>query len=295
MAAIASSQTLLSLRTSFLSSTDNRKSCRFPQVNRGCARVSMSASLPVVTFEGERTGEVELDLKVARPETAKAVVHRAVITQLQNRRRGTASTLTRAEVRGGGKKPIKQKGSGGARQGSTRTPLRPGGGVVFGPKPCDWTIKINRKENRLAISTALQSAAVNTTVIDDLDEKVTLPKTKDFVAALARWGVDHKKDHALLITREVSKAVDLSTRNIKTLKVMTPRTVNIYDILRADKLLMTKSGLEFLTERYQADAFEAEDDDEEEGEEVGEVIDVAVDATAGGEEALEGETVEAVE
>lgn len=219
------------------------------------AKYNMTASLPVLKFDGEKAGEVELDLKVAKPETAKAVVHRAVITQLQNRRRGTASTLTRAEVRGGGKKPYKQKGTGNARLGSTRTPLRPGGGVVFGPKPKDWSIKINKKENRLALSTAIQNAAVNMTVVEDFDENFSAPKTKDFVAALKRWGVDAKEDYALYFSAEISEAVNLSARNIKKLKLINPRTLNIYDVLRADKLIVTKSGLEYLTERYSKEGF----------------------------------------
>ena len=114
-------------------------------------------TLPVLSFSGEKVGDAALDLRSARPETARAVVHRGVVAQLQNKRRGTASTLTRAEVRGGGRKPYPQKKTGGARRGSQRTPLRPGGGVIFGPKPKDWSIKMNRKEKRLALSTAISN------------------------------------------------------------------------------------------------------------------------------------------
>eukprot|EP00897_Mesotaenium_endlicherianum_P005793 jgi/Mesen1/5241/ME000026S04534 len=215
----------------------------------------MAVSVPVVTFEGEKAGEAELGLRTARPETAKSVVHRGVITELQNRRRGTASTLTRSEVRGGGRKPYKQKGSGNARRGSQRTPLRPGGGVVFGPKPCDWTIKINKKEKQLAISTALQSASVSMTVVEDLNEKLSEPKTKVFVEALARWGIDYKKDYALLFTTDLSENVFRASKNIQRLKVITPRTLNLYDILRADKLIVTKDGLEYLNDRYPEDEY----------------------------------------
>ncbi|CAI5488732.1 unnamed protein product [Closterium sp. Naga37s-1] len=201
------------------------------------------AVLPVLTMDGANSGKTaELNLRTARPETAKAVVHRAVVTYMQNKRAGTASTKTRAEVRGGGRKPMKQKGTGSARRGSQRTPLRPGGGVVFGPKPKDWTIKINKKEKLLAVGTALQNAATandgaSFIVIEDVHDKVAAPKTKDFVAALARWGVDYKKDHALLLTGEASENLLLSTRNIQNLKVVTPNALNIYDVLRADKLL----------------------------------------------------------
>jgi large subunit ribosomal protein L4 len=214
--------------------------------------VAMSAvTLPVLDFEGQKAGEVELDLRTARPETAKSVVHRGVITELQNRRRGTASTLTRAEVRGGGRKPYKQKGSGKARQGSIRTPLRPGGGVIFGPKPKDWSIKINKKEKRLAISTALQSAAVNTIVVEDLDEKFTSPKTKEFIATLKRWGIQPNQ-HTLLFATNVSEPLLLSSRNIGTFKLLTPRSLNLYDVLRADKIILTKSAVEYLDATYGA-------------------------------------------
>ncbi|CAK9227364.1 unnamed protein product [Sphagnum troendelagicum] len=214
--------------------------------------VAMSAvTLPVLDFEGQKAGEVELDLRTARPETAKSVVHRGVITEMQNRRRGTASTLTRAEVRGGGRKPYKQKGSGKARQGSIRTPLRPGGGVIFGPKPKDWSIKINKKEKRLAISTALQSAAVNTIVVEDLDEKFTTPKTKEFIATLKRWGIQPNQ-HTLLFATNVSEPLLLSSRNVGTFKLLTPRSLNLYDVLRADKIILTKSAVEYLDATYGA-------------------------------------------
>ncbi|CAK9273985.1 unnamed protein product [Sphagnum jensenii] len=214
--------------------------------------VAMSAvTLPVLDFEGQKAGEVELDLRTARPETAKSVVHRGVITEMQNRRRGTASTLTRAEVRGGGRKPYKQKGSGKARQGSIRTPLRPGGGVIFGPKPKDWSIKINKKEKRLAISTALQSAAVNTIVVEDFDEKFTTPKTKEFIATLKRWGIQPNQ-HTLLFATNVSEPLLLSSMNIGTFKLLTPRSLNLYDVLRADKIILTKSAVEYLDATYGA-------------------------------------------
>jgi len=203
----------------------------------------------VFTFEGSSAGELALNLKTARAETANAVVHRGVICELQNRRRGTASTLTRSEVRGGGRKPYKQKGTGRARQGSIRTPLRPGGGVVFGPKPKDWSIKINKKEKRLAISTALQSATVNTVVVEDFEENLAAPKTKEFLAALKRWGVN-QRENCLLFSVNPSESLVLSSRNVNTVKVLTPRSLNLYDILRADKLILTKSSVEYLERQY---------------------------------------------
>ncbi|KAK7277168.1 hypothetical protein RIF29_18319 [Crotalaria pallida] len=223
------------------------------------------ATLPVLSFTGDKVGESHLDLKCAPPDTARAVVHRAVVTDLQNKRRGTASTLTRAEVRGGGRKPYPQKKLGKARRGSNRTPLRPGGGVIFGPKPRDWSIKINRKEKRLAISTAMASAAVNTIVVEDFVERFEKPKTKAFIAALNRWGLDPKEKTVFLLT-EVSENVVLSSRNIGTLKILTPRTLNLYDILNADKLVLTPGAVDYLNERYGIDNAGEEEEDEIEGE-----------------------------
>ncbi|KAM1341664.1 hypothetical protein ACFX2F_006085 [Malus domestica] len=240
------------------------------------------ATLPVLSFTGDKVGETFLDLKSALPDTARAVVHRAIITDLQNKRRGTASTLTRAEVSGGGRKPYPQKKTGRARQGSTRTPLRPGGGVVFGPKPRDWSIKINRKEKRLAISTAVASAAENTIVVEDFSdefEKLEKPKTTEFIAAMKRWGLDPKEKTTFLVT-EVANNVRLSSRNIGTLKMLTPRTLNLFDILNADKLIMTPEIVDYLNARYGVDYDgETEDEEEEEEEEGG----VEVEGTAADE------------
>ncbi|CAN6692913.1 unnamed protein product [Malus baccata var. baccata] len=207
--------------------------------------------------------------------------HLAIITDLQNKRLGTASTLTRAEVSGGGRKPYPQKKTGRARQGSTRTPLRPGGGVVFGPKPRDWSIKINRKEKRLAISTAVASAAENTIVVEDFSdefEKLEKPKTTEFIAAMKRWGLDPKEKTTFLVT-EVANNVRLSSRNIGTLKMLTPRTLNLFDILNADKLIMTPEIVDYLNARYGVD-YDGETEDEEEEEEEG---GVEVEGTAADE------------
>lgn len=224
----------------------------------------------MLSFTGEKISETQLELKSAPPETARAVVHRAIITDLQNKRRGTASTLTRGEVRGGGRKPYPQKKTGRARQGSIRTPLRPGGGVVFGPKPRDWSIKINRKEKRLAISTAIASAAINTIVVEDFGERFEKPRTKEFIEALKRWGIDPKEKSMFLMT-EIPDNVRLSSRNIGTLKMLTPRTLNLFDILNADKVVLTPAAVDYLNERYGVDGYEGETEDEyeeEEGEEI---------------------------
>lgn len=229
------------------------------------------ATLPVLSFDGTKIGETSLNLKSANPDTARAVVHRGITTDLNNKRRGTASTLTRAEVRGGGKKPFPQKKLGRARRGSQRTPLRPGGGVVFGPKPRDWSVKINKKEKRLAISTALASAAVNGIVVEEFGDKFEKPKTKDFIEALKRWGIDPKEKSMFFMT-EVSDNVVLASRNIGTLKMLTPRTLNLFDILNADKLVFTKPALDYLNEAYGYDDGEDEVEDEDDEEQVDEAI-----------------------
>ncbi|KAJ7961914.1 50S ribosomal protein L4 [Quillaja saponaria] len=239
-----------STQTHKISSTFRPSSCR--TLPKPFAIRSELATLPILSFTGEKIGETHLDIKAAPPDTARAVVHRGIITDLQNKRRGTASTLTRGEVRGGGKKPYPQKKTGRARQGSTRTPLRPGGGVIFGPKPRDWSIKINRKEKRLAISTAIASAAVNTVVVEEFGDKFEKPKTKEFIEAMKRWGLDPKEKSMFLLT-EVPDNVRLSSRNIGTLKMLTPRTLNLFDILNADKVVLTPAVVDFLNERYGID------------------------------------------
>ncbi|GLJ33691.1 hypothetical protein SUGI_0677170 [Cryptomeria japonica] len=135
-----------------------------------------------------------------------------------------ASTLTRSEVRGGGRKPYKQKGNRKTRHGSQKTPLRSGGGVIFGSNTKDWSIKINKKEKCLAISTTLSSAAISSVVIDSFNEKFDTPQTNNFVVALKNWGVEPSEHHALIFTTELSKNVRLSSRNIGSLKILLSST-----------------------------------------------------------------------
>lgn len=154
-----------------------------------------------------------------------------------------------------------------------RSPLRPGGGVIFGPKPRDWSIKINKKEKRLAISTALSSATVNSIVVEDFGDKFPKPKTKEFIAAMQRWGLDPEGKSMFLMT-EVPDNVGLSGRNLKTVRMLTPRTLNLFDILNSDKLVFTPAAVDYLNERYGVESGEYSEDDEgefddDEGEEDG--------------------------
>jgi len=194
-------------------------------------------------------GEASLELKVAKEENAEAIVHRALVRQTTNARQGTASTKTRAEVRGGGRKPWRQKGTGRARAGSIRSPLWRGGGVIFGPKPKDFNLKMNRKERRLALRTAFSSRAEDLIVVENFAEELSRPKTKEIVAALERWGVEDVSK-ILLILPEISENIYLSTRNLSKVKLLKATNLNIYDVLEADKIVTTTEALAQIQEVY---------------------------------------------
>lgn len=204
----------------------------------------------VKNWQGEEVGEASLDLRVAKPENAAHIVHRALVRQMANARQGTASTKTRAEVRGGGRKPWRQKGTGRARAGSIRSPLWRGGGVIFGPKPRDYSQKMNRKERRLALRTALDSRGDNLIVVEDFSEQITRPKTKDLVAALTRWGANPNEEKVLLILPEKIENIYLSGRNIAKLTMISANYLNIYDLLNADKLVVSSQALQMIQEVY---------------------------------------------
>ncbi|NES04503.1 MAG: 50S ribosomal protein L4 [Okeania sp. SIO2F4] len=203
----------------------------------------------IKNWQGEETGETTLNLRVAKEESAAHVVHRSLRLQMANNRQGTASTKTRSEVRGGGRKPWRQKGTGRARAGSIRSPLWRGGGVIFGPKPRDYSHKMNRKEKRLALSTAFQSRSEDLTVIEDFAEEFTKPKTKELVQAIARWGVDPEAK-ILLVLPEKQENVYLSGRNVAKLKIILANNLNIYDILGADKIIATATAIAKIQEVY---------------------------------------------
>ncbi|MFB2918479.1 50S ribosomal protein L4 [Aerosakkonema funiforme] len=205
----------------------------------------------VRNWEGQEVGQASLELKVAKEENAAHIVHRALIRQMTNARQGTASTKTRSEVRGGGRKPWRQKGTGRARAGSIRSPLWRGGGVIFGPKPRDFEVKMNRKEKRLALRTALMSRAEDLVVVEEFVEKLPRPKTKELVAAMQRWGVPEDAK-VLLIVSEPAPIVYLSARNIARLKMTPANQLNVYDLLWADKVVTTSSALAKIQEVYDA-------------------------------------------
>lgn len=203
-------------------------------------------------WQGAEVGQASLDLKVAKEETANHIVHRALVRQMNNGRQGTASAKTRAEVSGGGRKPYRQKGTGRARAGSTRSPLWRGGGVIFGPKPRDYSTKMNRKERRLALRTAFQSRAEDLIVVEDFASQLSRPKTKELLEAMTRWGVG-AGEKVLLIVGDRDDNVYLSARNVPTLKLIGATGLNVYDLLNADKIVATASALTQIQEVYSDD------------------------------------------
>tara|TARA_B100001939_G_scaffold330418_1_gene327568 strand:- start:394 stop:1026 length:633 start_codon:yes stop_codon:yes gene_type:complete len=200
-------------------------------------------------WQGKEAGKASLDLKVAKESSAADLIHRAVVRQLANSRQGTASTLTRAEVRGGGRKPYKQKGTGRARQGSIRTPLRPGGGVIFGPKPRSYELDMNRKERRLALRTALMSRSEDMVVVKSFADQLDKPKTKEVVSALERWGIT-AGTKVLMVLADISDTVKLSVRNLPEVKLIAADQLNVFDLLHAQKLVLSEDAIVKIQEVY---------------------------------------------
>ena len=203
----------------------------------------------VKNWQGENVSEASLELKVAKEETANHIVHRALVRQMTNARQGTASSKTRAEVRGGGRKPWRQKGTGRARAGSTRSPLWRGGGVIFGPKPRDFNLKMNRKERRLALRTALVKRLEDAVIVENFSEQITRPKTKEIISAFERWGID-PQTKILMILSDISDNIYLSSRNISNVKMLRANGLNIYDLLNANKIVITADALAQIQEVY---------------------------------------------
>ena len=200
-------------------------------------------------WDGKKGGKVSLDLKVAKDSSADDLVHRAVLRQLANKRQGTASTLTRSEVRGGGRKPYKQKGTGRARQGSIRTPLRPGGGIIFGPKPRSYNLDMNRKERRLALRTALISKASTIKTVEDFGSSIDTPKTKEITEGLSRLGVDQSKK-VLVILDNPDLNIKKSIQNIANVRLMPAEQLNVSDILNANEIVIGTSAITKIQEVY---------------------------------------------
>ena len=198
-------------------------------------------------MQGKKVGDVELSAALFGAEVNKAVLHETVVNYLANQRQGTQSTKTRTEVAGGGAKPFRQKGTGRARQGSTRAPQWIKGGVALGPKPRDYSYTINKKVKKLAMVSALSAKAQEecVMVIDDL--KMDEIKTKAVADMLKAMGVDGK---ALIVTNEMEKNVYLSARNIAGVKASYVGMLNVYDVLNHDKFIVAKDAIAKLEEVY---------------------------------------------
>jgi large subunit ribosomal protein L4 len=194
---------------------------------------------------GSTVGEIELNDSVFGIEPNNHVLFEAVIMQRASLRQGTHKTKIRSEVRGGGRKPWKQKGTGRARQGSIRSPQWRGGGIVFGPTPRSYSFKLPKKVRRLAVRSALSSKVLenNLLVLDNLT--LEAPKTKEMSAILKGLSVERK---ALIVTGDVNESVALSARNIPGVTVVTANGINVLDVLNHDKLIMTKAAVEKVEE-----------------------------------------------
>ncbi|WP_405319498.1 50S ribosomal protein L4 [Frisingicoccus sp.] len=203
------------------------------------------ANVSVYNIEGNQVGEIELSDAVFGVEINEHLLHMAVVNHLAAKRQGTQSAKTRSEVSGGGKKPYRQKGTGHARQGSTRAPQWTGGGVVFAPKPRDYSFKLNKKERRAALKSALTSKVVENKIIVldafNMDEI----KTKKFQAVM-----DALKVSKALVVVDDNANVVLSARNIPTVKTASTSTINVYDILKYDTLVVTQDAVATITEVY---------------------------------------------
>ena len=204
------------------------------------------ANVSVYNIEGKEVRSIELNDAVFGVEINEHLVHMAVVNQLANNRQGTQSAKTRSEVSGGGRKPWRQKGTGHARQGSTRAPQWTGGGVVFAPKPRDYSFKMNKKEKRYALLSALSSKVADSKIVV-LDEfKLDEVKTKKFVEVMDNL----KVSKALVVIEGENKNVVLSGRNIPTVKISATNEINTYDVLKYDTLVVTKAAVEKLEEVY---------------------------------------------
>ncbi|MCD8054731.1 MAG: 50S ribosomal protein L4 [Lachnospiraceae bacterium] len=204
------------------------------------------AKVSVYNMEGTQVDEMELSDAVFGVDVNEHLVHMAVVQQLANNRQGTQSARTRSEVSGGGRKPWRQKGTGHARQGSIRAPQWTGGGVVFAPKPRDYRFKLNKKEKRLALKSALTSR-VNESKFYVLDElKMEDAKTKVFKQILDNLHVTK----ALVVLDNNDQNVVLSARNIPTVKTALTNTINVYDILKYDTVVTTKAAVAAIEEVY---------------------------------------------
>ena len=204
------------------------------------------ANVAVYNIEGKEVGTIDLNDAVFGVEVNEHLVHMAVVQQLANKRQGTQKAKTRSEVSGGGRKPWRQKGTGHARQGSIRAPQWTGGGVVFAPTPRDYSFKLNKKEKRAALKSALTSRVEEKKFIVVDEMKFDEIKTKNFQNALNNLNVSK----ALVVLEEGNTNAELSARNIPDVKTARTNTINVYDILKYNTVVATKAAVEAIEEVY---------------------------------------------
>ena len=204
------------------------------------------ANVSVFNMDGKEVGKIDLNDAVFGVEVNEHLVHMAVVQQLANNRQGTQKAKTRSEVSGGGRKPWRQKGTGHARQGSTRSPQWTGGGVVFAPTPRDYSFKMNKKEKRAALKSALSSRVLENKLIA-LDElKLDEIKTKDFAKVMKNLDVEK----ALVVINDNDEKVVRSAANIPTVKTASTATINVFDILKYNTVVVTKDAVKTIEEVY---------------------------------------------
>ena len=204
-------------------------------------------NVALYNMAGEQVGDIALNDAIFAAEINETVVHQVVVNYLANQRQGTQSTKTRSEVSGGGKKPWRQKGTGRARQGSTRSPQWTHGGIAFGPKPRSWRVSINKKVKRIAMQSALSSKVADNELVVVDSIATGEYKTKKIVEMLKALGADKK---ALIVLPEVDKFVVQSASNIQGVKTATPGTLNVYDILKYDMFVVAKDAVKIIEEVY---------------------------------------------
>ena len=204
------------------------------------------ANVSVYNMEGKEVGTIELNDAVFGAPVNEHLVHMAVVQHLANKRQGTQKAKTRSEVSGGGRKPWRQKGTGHARQGSTRAPQWAGGGVVFAPVPRDYSFRLNKKEKRAALKSALTDKVANAKLIVVDELKFEEIKTKNFAQVMKNLDVNN----GLVVVNENDVNVMMSAKNIADVKMALPNTINVYDIMKAGKVVLTKDAVKTIEEVY---------------------------------------------
>ena len=204
------------------------------------------ANVSFYNMEGKKIDTIELNDAVFGVEVNEHLVHMAVVQQLANNRQGTQKAKTRSEVSGGGRKPWRQKGTGHARQGSIRAPQWTGGGVVFAPVPRDYSFKLNKKEKRAALKSALTDKVANAKLIVVDELKFEEIKTKNFAQVMKNLDVNN----GLVVVNENDVNVMMSAKNIADVKMALPNTINVYDIMKAGKVVLTKDAVKTIEEVY---------------------------------------------